>query len=120
LADGLGGNARLVGFEKDLGLKGYDYNAVLSYFYISYILFEIPANMLCKLMGPGWFLPICTIGFGISSLAYAYVKDIHSAAGVRFLLGTFEAGLLPGLAYYLSRYESQDISLVSLVYSQSF
>jgi hypothetical protein len=29
------GNARLAGFEKDLALKGYDYNTVLSVFYIS-------------------------------------------------------------------------------------
>jgi hypothetical protein len=35
------GNARLAGLEKDLGLTGYDYNAVLSIFYISYILFEV-------------------------------------------------------------------------------
>lgn len=37
------GNARLAGLEKDLGLKGYDYNQVLSIFYISYIVFEVSA-----------------------------------------------------------------------------
>jgi MFS family permease len=98
------GNARLAGFEKDLHLKGYDYNKVLSYFYISYILFEIPANMACKWIGPGWFLPACALGFGICSLCTAFVHDIHSASGVRFLLGVFEAGMLPGIAYYLSRW----------------
>jgi hypothetical protein len=35
------GNARLAGLEKDLGLTGYDYNGVLSVFYISYIIFEV-------------------------------------------------------------------------------
>ena len=35
------GNARLAGLEKDLKLKGYDYNQVLSIFYISYIIFEV-------------------------------------------------------------------------------
>jgi hypothetical protein len=35
------GNARLAGLEEDLDLTGYDYNAVLSIFYISYILFEV-------------------------------------------------------------------------------
>lgn len=48
------GNARLAGLEKDLHLKGHDYNSVLSVFYISYIIFEIPSNMACKWMGPGW------------------------------------------------------------------
>ncbi|KAJ5708984.1 hypothetical protein N7493_010318 [Penicillium malachiteum] len=98
------GNAKLAGFTKDLGLEGYDYNIVLSIFFISYILFEIPSNLACKWIGPGWFLPALTLGFGICSLATAFVHDIHSASGVRFLLGMFEAGLLPGIAYYLSRW----------------
>lgn len=37
-------------------------------------------------------------------MATAFVHDIHAASGVRFLLGMFEAGLLPGIAYYLSRW----------------
>ncbi|KAL2004591.1 hypothetical protein VTN00DRAFT_3327 [Thermoascus crustaceus] len=98
------GNAKLAGFEKDLGLKGNDYNIVLSIFYISYILFEIPSNMACKWIGPGWFIPALVLGFGISSLGTAFVHNIHSAAGVRFVLGLFEAGMLPGIAYYMSRW----------------
>ncbi|KAK5048561.1 hypothetical protein LTR84_005652 [Exophiala bonariae] len=98
------GNARLAGFEKDLKLKGYDYNTVLSVFYISYIIFEIPANMLCKWMGPGWFIPLTSLGFGVCSIGTAFVHDIHGACGVRFLLGIFEAGMLPGIAYYMSRW----------------
>jgi MFS family permease len=98
------GNAKLAGFEKDLDLKGYDYNRVLSAFYISYIIFEIPANMTCKLVGPGWFIPAISLGFGICSICTAFVHNIHSASGVRFVLGIFEAGMLPGIAYYLSRW----------------
>lgn len=85
-------------------MKGYDFNTVLSVFYISYIVFEIPANMACKWIGPGWFIPATTLGFGICSICTAFVKNIHSACAVRFLLGLFEAGMLPGIAYYLSRW----------------
>ncbi|KAL2786079.1 major facilitator superfamily domain-containing protein [Aspergillus keveii] len=98
------GNARLAGFDTDLGLTGYDYNHVLSVFYISYIIFEIPCNLCCKWMGPGWFLPISTLLFGVASIATAFVNTIHQASGVRFVLGIFEAGMLPGIAYYLSRW----------------
>ncbi|KAJ5452562.1 hypothetical protein N7445_000745 [Penicillium cf. griseofulvum] len=98
------GNAKLAGFDKDLGLVGYDYNAVLSIFFVAYIVFEIPSNVVCKLVGPGWWLPAITLGFGICSVATAFVNDMSSAAGVRFLLGAFEAGLMPGIAYYLSRW----------------
>ncbi|KAJ5129983.1 uncharacterized protein N7515_006022 [Penicillium bovifimosum] len=98
------GNAKLAGFDTDLGLVNYDYNAVLSIFFISYVVFEIPSNLMCKWVGPGWWLPGITLGFGICSVATAFVHDFNSVAGVRFLLGVFEAGLLPGIAYYLSRW----------------
>ncbi|KAF2123503.1 MFS general substrate transporter, partial [Dothidotthia symphoricarpi CBS 119687] len=98
------GNARLAGIEKDLGLVGYDYNTVLSIFYISYILFEIPATLCCKVMGPGWFLPLTTFGFGATTVATAFVKNQAQICAVRFVLGIFEAGVMPGCAYYLSRW----------------
>ncbi|KAI0907091.1 MFS transporter [Ustulina deusta] len=98
------GNARLAGFEKDLGLVGYDYNTVLSIFYISYIVFEIPSNLACKWIGPGWFIPAISLGFGVSSLGTAFVRTKAAACGVRFVLGIFEAGMMPGISYYLSRW----------------
>ncbi|KAF3034124.1 hypothetical protein E8E12_000388 [Didymella heteroderae] len=98
------GNARLAGFERDLQLTGYDYNTILSVFYISYIIFEIPSNMACKALGPGWFLPGTTLGFGVLTVCFAFVRDFSTACAVRFLLGIFEAGMLPGIAYYLSRW----------------
>lgn len=90
--------------EDDLKMKGYDYNLVVSVFYISYIIFEIPANLLCKWMGPGWFLPLTTLGFGLISVGCAFVDTVPQLSGVRFLLGLFEAGMMPGVAYYLSRW----------------
>lgn len=33
-----------------------------------------------------------------------FVHDFPSLCGVRFLLGIFEAGIMPGLVYYLSRW----------------
>lgn len=91
------GNARLAGLEKDLGLKGYDYNAILSVFYVSYIVFEIPSNIACKWLGPGWFIPIISLCFGIASIGTAFVTNIQSISAVRFILGIFEAGMLPGI-----------------------
>lgn len=77
---------------------------VLSVFYISYILFEIPATITCKYIGPGWFLPATSLLFGGVSIATAFVKTKAAICGVRFLLGIFEAGMLPGIAYYMSRW----------------
>jgi MFS family permease len=60
--------------------------------------------MACKWVGPGWFLPGTTLAFGVLTVAFAFVRDIHAACGVRFLLGIFEAPMLPGIAYYMSRW----------------
>lgn len=38
------------------------------------------------------------------TLCMGYVHTIGQAYGVRFLLGMFEAGILPGIAFYLSRW----------------
>ncbi|KAJ9102006.1 hypothetical protein QFC19_004931 [Naganishia cerealis] len=102
------GNARLAGLEKDLKLKGFDYNVLLSIFYVSYIAFEIPANLFTKWLGPGKAIPLYTITFGVLSLAFAFVNSYGSALAVRFLLGVSEAGMLPGIAYYLSRWYTKD------------
>lgn len=60
--------------------------------------------MACKWIGPGWYLPAISLAFGITSIATAFVHNIHEICGVRFVLGVFEAGMLPGIAYYMSRW----------------
>ena len=101
------GNARIAGLERTLNMGGYQFNIALSVFYISYILFEIPSNMLCKWMGPGRFIPIATLCFGILTMCTGLVPNFSALCGVRFLLGIFEAGIMPGLVYYLSRWYRQ-------------
>ncbi|KAF4122211.1 Major Facilitator Superfamily [Geosmithia morbida] len=98
------GNAKIAGMDDDLGMSGYDYNAVISIFYVSYILLEIPSNLCCKWMGPGWFIPLISFLFGVTSLATAWVRTTSQMSAVRFLLGIFEAGMMPGIAYYMSRW----------------
>ncbi|TQN64235.1 putative transporter [Colletotrichum shisoi] len=98
------GNARLAGLERDLGLVGYDFNSVNTIFYVSYMVFDIPSNLLCKIVGPGWYLPGLTILFGLLTVASAHVNDYSQLAACRFLLGIAEAGVMPGLSYYLSRF----------------
>ena len=43
--------------------------------------------MLCKIIGPGWFLPIATTLFGICTIGTAFVQNRAQMIAVRFLLG---------------------------------
>lgn len=60
--------------------------------------------MACKWVGPGRWLPALALGFGALTISFAFVRTIEAACAVRFLLGALEAGVLPGIAYYLSRW----------------
>lgn len=46
------GNARLADLEKDLKMTGEQYNVALTIFFVSYIIFEVPANMALKYLSP--------------------------------------------------------------------
>lgn len=61
-------------------------------------------NICCKWIGPGWFLPGCTLAFGIASIATGLVHTPGQLFAVRFLVGAFESVVMPGMAYYLSRW----------------
>lgn len=98
------GNARIAGLERELGLHGYDYNIALTCFSVAFTIFQIPALICCKWIGPGWFLPGCTFAFGIASICTGLVRTAGQLFAVRFIIGVFESGIMPGFAYYLSRW----------------
>lgn len=62
------GNARLQGLERDLHMKGQDYNYALFIFFIPYILFEIPANLIMKKLSPSTWISGIMIGWGKYSI----------------------------------------------------
>lgn len=61
-------------------------------FYVSYIVFEIPANLFTKWLGPGKAIPLYTITFGVLSIAFGFINTYGGALAIRFLLGLAEAG----------------------------
>lgn len=85
-------NAAVLGMEEDLGLVGSQFNEALSLFFVTYILFEIPANFLCKRMGPRIWLSFITFGFGVVTMGMAFITNRASLLACRLLLGLFEAG----------------------------
>ena len=58
------GNARIQGLEKDLHMEGHDYNIALFIFFIPYILFEVPSNILLKKIRPSTWLSFIMFCWG--------------------------------------------------------
>ncbi|KAL9099740.1 MAG: hypothetical protein Q9163_004806 [Psora crenata] len=96
------GNARLDGLEKSLHLTAGQYNACLSIFFVSYALFEPVTNILIKRLRPSVFIPIIMVVWGIVMVTMGLTHNYQGMMVARWWLGFAEAGLFPGINYYLS------------------
>ena len=71
-------------------------------FFVGYLLFEIPSNMLLHRVGARLWIPRIMITWGLVSASMAFAVGPASFLSLRFLLGVAEAGLVPGLMLYAS------------------
>ncbi|PZR46435.1 MFS transporter [Paraburkholderia fungorum] len=96
-----------IGFAKlqmvaDLGMSEAAYGLGASLFFIGYLLFEIPSNvMLAKVGARRWFARIM-LSWGAVTVALGFTHSAAMLYILRFLLGVCEAGFYPGVLYYLT------------------
>jgi MFS transporter, ACS family, tartrate transporter len=88
--------------NKDLALSLAQYGVAASTFYVGYFLFEIPSNFILARVGARIWLARIMVTWGAIAIANGFVQGSTSLYVVRFLLGVAEAGLLPGLLFYLA------------------
>jgi ACS family tartrate transporter-like MFS transporter len=90
----------------DLGLTGAEaedvYSLGFGIFYIGYILFEVPSNLILHRVGARVWIARIMVTWGVISAATLFVRGEWSLYGLRFLLGVAEAGFFPGIILYLS------------------
>lgn len=71
-------------------------------FFVGYMLFEIPSNLLLARIGIRKTMLRIMLLWGLASMATTLVKTPGQFYAVRFLVGVFEAGFAPGVLYYLT------------------
>jgi MFS family permease len=96
------GNAKIAGLTHDLGLTTNQFNATLTIFFVSYSVFEPLTNVLLKRLRPSIFIPLIMVLWGITMTFMGFVNDWAGLMTARWFLGLAEAGLFPGINYYLS------------------
>ncbi|ORX94249.1 MFS general substrate transporter [Basidiobolus meristosporus CBS 931.73] len=96
------GNARLIHIEDDLNLTSSQYAWVLSVFFIGFIVFDIPSNLVIKRFSPSRWIARIMVSWGAVTMATAGVTNFAGLVAARFFLGVAEAGLFPGLIFYLT------------------
>ncbi|KAL8685670.1 MAG: hypothetical protein Q9218_007619 [Villophora microphyllina] len=95
-------NARVEGMVNDLHMTGNEYLTGLTLYFIGYVLFEIPCNIVLKLTSPKIWLPTLTLVWGVVATLIGVCSSMSGFFAVRFFLGVAESGLFPGVVYYLS------------------
>ncbi|KAG9244109.1 putative MFS transporter [Calycina marina] len=96
------GNAKTYGLETDLKISDSQYDTGLAVYYATYIVSEIPSNLVLKKVSPRIWLPLLTIAWGIVTMCLGFVRNYAGFMVVRAVLGITEGGLLPGIVLYLS------------------
>ncbi|KAF2161167.1 hypothetical protein M409DRAFT_59424 [Zasmidium cellare ATCC 36951] len=105
-------NARIAGMDEDLGLSiGNRYTLVTMIFFVPYVIFQFPANIVIRKLGACLWLSSLGCAWGIVSIGIGFNHKWTDLMGCRVLLGILEAGYYPGCIFLLScwylRYEVQ-------------
>ncbi|KAI0891707.1 MFS general substrate transporter [Annulohypoxylon nitens] len=108
------GNAKILNssthndMQTETGATNNQFNIALMIFLVGYFLFEVPSNILLKKLRPSRWLAFLMVAWGAITIGLGGVHNYAQMTGVRFLLGCIEAGLFPGLIYYLTFWYKAD------------
>lgn len=91
----------------DLGMTTTMYGLGVSVFYITYMIFEVPSNLLMTKVGPRIWIARIMISWGLISSLMCIIQAPWQLYIMRLLLGAAEAGFTPAIIYYLSQWFPQ-------------
>jgi MFS transporter, ACS family, tartrate transporter len=88
--------------NKDLGFSPAIFGFGAGVFFIGYLLFQVPANVILERVGARRWIFCITAIWGLISTSNAFARGPTSFYALRFFLGVAEAGLFPGMIFYLT------------------
>ncbi len=96
-----------VGFAKlqmlhELNFSETVYGFGAGIFFVGYVLFEVPSNVIMHKVGARLWIARIMITWGLISGTMAFVHSAWTFYLLRFLLGVAEAGFIPGILLYLT------------------
>lgn len=96
-----------VGFAKlkmldDLGFSNTVYGLGAGIFFLGYVLFEVPSNIILHRVGAKLWIARIMLTWGLLAGAMVFVRTPTQFYILRFLLGVAEAGFIPGVLLYLT------------------
>jgi MFS transporter, ACS family, tartrate transporter len=87
--------------NKDLGIDPATFGLAAGIFFLGYVLFEVPSNIILHRVGANIWLARIMFTWGLVSMGMAFVTGATGLYIMRFLLGVAEAGFIPGMTLYI-------------------
>ncbi|OTA70472.1 MFS general substrate transporter [Hypoxylon sp. EC38] len=85
-----------------LRLSSNDVSTALALFYVSYVIFDCPSNLIMSKLSPRVWMSRIVFAVGVIGACFTAVRAAWSLKLLRFLLGVVIAGMWPGMSYYLT------------------
>ncbi|EUC45936.1 hypothetical protein COCMIDRAFT_4879 [Bipolaris oryzae ATCC 44560] len=102
------GNAKIAGMADDLGLTSSQYSIALVVFFVTYVAFEPPSNMLLVRLKPSVYLPVIMAIWGALTCVMGAIHDFKHLVVLRIFVGIFESGFAPGIILIISSWYKKD------------
>jgi MFS family permease len=102
------GNARIFGFDADLGLHGGQFGNIQTLSSLCSFLFELPWTLAVRRWGARKALGTAFVCWSVCTLGTAFIHNYSQAIIIRMLLCACEGGLSPGFAFLYSTIYAQE------------
>ncbi|PSK60180.1 hypothetical protein B9Z65_1078 [Elsinoe australis] len=102
------GNAKIAGMADDLHLTSAQYSVILVVFFVGYVVFEPPSNMILVRSKPSIYLPTLMVIWGVLTCVMSVVKSYHHLIILRIFVGIMEAGFAPGVLLIISSWYKRE------------
>lgn len=84
-------NARIAGMDEDLELSvGDRYSLITMIFFVPYVVFQFPSNIVLRKIGAMWWLPSIVMAWGVVMIGMGFAKSWTDVLAMRVLLGICE------------------------------
>ena len=93
---------------QQLHLTSKDTSTALALYYVGYIIFDVPMNLIMTKVSPQTWLARIVITVGLVYTCYHVLHNAGGVIAVRFISGVVGAGTWPGLSYYVSLWYPND------------
>jgi sugar phosphate permease len=86
----------------DLKLTSIQYSISLAVFFVSYVVFEVPFNLILSRSRPSILLPFMMILWGVVTCSMALIRSYRQLVVLRLMVGMLEASFAPGILHLFS------------------